>query len=86
MTQWMEMVFRGSLTLLQSVLRQAAAAGATASDVPTAKRQVKTEIQRHRRLPGTLRRWLCQEVDAISAPDAETFRQRLNEETDRLSL
>lgn len=84
MTQWMEMVFRGSLTLLQNVLREAAAA-ATSSDVPAAKRQVKAGIQRHRRLPGTLRRWLCQEVDAISAPDAETFRQRLNEEIDRLS-
>ncbi|HEY3412233.1 MAG TPA: hypothetical protein VGM51_04140 [Armatimonadota bacterium] len=84
MTQWMEMVFRGSLTLLQNVLRDAAAA-ATSDDVATAKRQVKSEIQRHRRLPGTLRRWLCQEVDAIAASDAETFRKRLSEEIDRLS-
>lgn len=84
MTQWMEMVFRGSLSLLQKVLREAAAA-ATSSDVAAAKRQVKAEIQRHRRLPGTLRKWLCQEVDAIDALDAETFRKRLAEEIGRLS-
>ena len=84
MTQWMEMVFRGRLTLLQGVLREAVAT-LTSDDVATAKRQMKADIQRHKRLPGTLRRWLCHEVDSISAPDAETFRQRLAEEIDRLS-
>jgi hypothetical protein len=84
MTQWMEMVFHSSLRLLENILRDAACA-VTASDVAGAKLQVKAELQEHKRLPGTLRRWLCHEVDRIEAVDVSTFRRKLAEESDWLT-
>ena len=83
MTQWMEMVFHSCLRLLANILRDAAAK-VTESDVAGAKRQVMDELQQQKRLPGTLRRWLCHEVDRIDAADVGAFCRKLAEATDRL--
>jgi hypothetical protein len=85
MTKWLELVFRGGLGLLQGILRDAVAK-ISVQDVEGAKSEVKEAIQRHRGLPGTLRRWLCQEVDAINAASITEFRARLDEEIARLTI
>lgn len=76
MTGWMEMVWRTALILLGTLLREVLD-GVTAEDVERAKEQVKAAIQRQRRLPGTLRRWLCSDVDQIDARTVSEFKELL---------
>lgn len=76
MTGWMEMVMRTALILLRTLLREMLES-VTTEDVEHAKEEVKAAIQRQRRLPGTLRRWLCTDVDQITAATVSEFKQML---------
>jgi len=83
MTGWMEMVLRTAFILLRALLREMLD-GVTAEDVERAKEQVKAAIQRQRRLPGVLRRWLCTDVDSIDAATVGELKELLAVEFGRL--
>lgn len=85
MTPWLDLVCRASLNRLQSILRDAVSK-ITALDVAGARSQVKAEIQRRHGLPGTLRRWLCQEIDSVRAANVDELRANLSEAIARLTL
>lgn len=56
--------------------------GVEASDVPGAKEAVCAWVQKHKRVPGTLRALACRAVNAITARDVPEFRQRLRDAVD----
>ncbi len=84
MSGWMEMVLRAALRFARDAVREAIA-GVTASDVAGAKAQVEAAIQRQKRLPGEVRRWLCQDVRQVNAATVEQFKARLEAELNRLA-
>ena len=83
MTEWMAMLFRAALRYLQRILRDALE-DVTAGDVEGAKAQMEAGIQRQKRIPGTIRRWLCWDVRRIQAASVEQFKARLAAEIEQL--
>lgn len=83
MTEWMAMVLRAALRFVQVALKEALDA-VTATDVAGAKSQVEAAIHAQKRLPGTVRRWLCQDVRRNQAATVEQFRRHLEAEIRRL--
>jgi hypothetical protein len=83
MTEWMGMVVRAALRYVQVALREALAA-VTARDVAGAKAQMEAAIQDQKRLPGTVRRWLCQDVRRIDARTVDQLRAHIEADISRL--
>lgn len=83
MTDAMAMLLRVALRCLQRALRDALK-NVTAADLEAARAQMEAGIQRQKRIPGTIRRWLCWDVRRIQAASAEQFRARLAAEIERL--
>lgn len=84
MTGWMEAVQGAALRYARAVVREALSE-VTASDVAGAKAQMTANIQAQKKVPGTVRRWLCRDVENIRAGDMRQFREQAEALMRRLS-